>query len=190
VVMLGLLAIAVGATSRRSAGWRFKYRLRISWLASLLIAAGVSGTSAPVDARGVITGRTMGGGGSASIGSSGRTVAAPASRATSRRLSGLHGRSITSTRRFDIFADDDFDRFRDFRRFRHHRRDLDDGFFPFGFFGSWPTTELDLSAAPDDSSDDGDAPPFRRRVERYEAPTVENTPSGVTIIRGPGSHRF
>ncbi len=96
------------------------------------------------------------------------------------------------SREGDIFVDDDFDRFRDLhKRFHHHRRDfLDNGLFPFGFFGAWPSVEPDLSAAADDVSDDGDAPSFRRRPERYEPPTVETSPSGVIIIRGPGSHRF
>jgi len=192
-------AVVVAAdTSSRSVRQSFAHRLRISSLATLVITAGVSGLSAAGDARGV-TGGMTGGGGSTIVGSSmtGRMVTAPTSGATSRRSSGLHARSMSSMRRFgsregDIFVDDDFDRFHDFhRRFHHHRRDfLDDGFFPFGFFGSWPSVEPDLSAAADDGSDDGDARSFRRRPERYESPTVEMTPSGVTIIRGPGSHRF
>ncbi len=181
-------------SARRS----FARRLWISSLATLLIAAGVSGPSTAADARGV-TGGMTGGGGNTVVGSSitGRMATAPTSGATSRRSSGLHARSMSSMHRFgsregDIFVDDDFDRFRDFhRRFHHHRRDfLDDGLFPFAFFGGWPSAESDLSAVADDGSDDGDAPSFRRRAERYEAPTVEKTPSGVTIIRGPGSHHF
>jgi len=185
-------------TRSRSTRRLFARRLRISSLATLLVTAGVSGLSTAGDARGV-TGGMTGGGGSTIVGSSmtGRMATAPTSGATSRRSSGLHARSMSSMHNFgsrkgDIFVDDDFDRFHDFhRRFHHHRRDfLNDGFFPFGFFGSWPSVEPDLSAAADDGSDDGDAPSLRRRGERYEAPTVETTPSGVTIIRGPGSHRF
>jgi hypothetical protein len=192
------VVVAAADTSSRSARQSFARRLRISSLATLMITAGVSGLSTASDARGV-TGGMTGGGGSTIVGSSitGRMVTAPTSGATSRRSSGLHARSMSSIHRFgsregDIFVDDDFDRFHDFRRFhhRHHRDFLDDRFFPFGFFGGWPSAEPDLSAAADDGSDDGDAPSFRRRGERYESPTVEQTPSGVTIIRGPGSHRF
>lgn len=76
----------------------------------------------------------------------------------------------------------------DFHRGHHRDRDrLAHGFFPFGF--GWPIGEPDLTA----TADDGDAidwrrPPFWIQVERYEPPTVEKSPSGVTIIRGPGSH--
>jgi hypothetical protein len=81
--------------------------------------------------------------------------------------------------------------------FRHfHHRDRDDfagGFFPFGFWPStgWPDAEPDLAAA--DGADGFDWRMLRywRPVERYQPPTVEKTPSGVTIIRGPGSsHRL
>jgi len=190
--------VAAADTSSRRARQSCVRRLRMSSLATLLITAGVSGLSTAGDARGV-TGGMTGGGGSTIVGSSitGQIATAPSSGATSRRSSGLRARSMSSVHRFgsregDIFVDDDFDRFRDFhRRFHNHRRDfLGDGFFPFGFFGSWPSVEPDLSAAADDGSDDGDAQSFRQRPERYEPPTVENTPSGVTIIRGPGSHRF
>lgn len=74
----------------------------------------------------------------------------------------------------------------------HHDRRRDrglfaDGFFPFGF--GWPISEPDL-VTPADEGDtvDQPGPPVRFRLDRYEPPTVEKTPSGVTIIRGPGSH--
>jgi len=71
----------------------------------------------------------------------------------------------------------------------HHRHhDLfADGFFPFGF--AVPVREPDLAAAADDSEGiDWRRPPYWLHFDRYEPPTVEKSPSGVTIIRGPGSH--
>ena len=71
----------------------------------------------------------------------------------------------------------------------HHRhRDLlTNGFFPFGF--GWPIGEPDVTATADDSDGiDWRHPPFSLRADRYEPPTVEKSPSGVTIVRGPGSH--
>ncbi|HKX11483.1 MAG TPA: hypothetical protein VJN67_25000 [Stellaceae bacterium] len=75
--------------------------------------------------------------------------------------------------------------------FHHaHHRDRDlfvGGFFPFGF--GWPISEPDLTATADDGDGiDWRRPPFWLHVDRYEPPTVEESPSGVTIIRGPGSH--
>jgi hypothetical protein len=77
-----------------------------------------------------------------------------------------------------------------FRRFHHRDRDLfADGFFPFGFFG-WPALEPDIGVAQADPGDEPDwrSFPFWRQFDRYQPPTVEKSPSGVTIIRGPGSH--
>jgi hypothetical protein len=146
-------------------------------------------------------GGSIGGGASASIGSSGagRMTVAPTQAQTGRRIGNLRARSLDSTRRAvsrrdDLFADEDFDRSRDFRHFHHRHRDrFADGLFPFGFFGETGTSaaQSDLSAAGDDvGNGDGQGPPFQTRSTRYERPTVETTPSGVTIIRGPGSHRF
>lgn len=75
--------------------------------------------------------------------------------------------------------------------FHHaHHRDrhrFDDGFFPFGF--GWPISEPDLAGTVDDGDGiDWRRPPFWLHVDQYEPPTVEESPSGVTIIRGPGSH--
>jgi len=79
---------------------------------------------------------------------------------------------------------------RQFGRFHHRDRDMfADGFFPFGFFPGfgWPD-QPDLAAADQGDQPDWRSLPFWARVDRYEPPTVEKAPSGVTIIRGPGSH--
>jgi len=102
------------------------------------------------------------------------------------------GRRFLADGRFGHF--NRFSRFSD-RRFRN-RFDggFNNGFFPFGFsgdfgfpFGSWgdfgwpfPSNQLIQPAVTDD-------PPVAPRPQRYEPPTVETTPSGVTIVRGPGS---
>jgi len=168
--------------------------LSVLLLAGALAAAGAGRLSAPASARAV-------GGGSVSVGSSGagRMVSGPMM--GPRRSSARRAQPMASVRRFgfrreDFSAFESFERAREFRRFHH--RDGDEftgGFLPFGFFagGDWPATSSDLSAmAAFEGNDDGDwrGPPFWVRSERYERPTVEKTPSGVTIIRGPGSHHF
>jgi hypothetical protein len=174
-------------------------RLWMYLFAGLLIAAGTGELTASASARGMNGGSV--GSTNGSVGS-GRTISAP-THGSASRLHGLHARSILSTRRFgshrdrdDIFADDDFRRFRDFRDFRHHRDEFADTFFPFGFSGDFGSSvaQSDLSAAANgtEEGDDGDwrGLPFHTRGERYERPSVEKTPSGVTIIRGPGSHHI
>jgi len=106
-----------------------------------------------------------------------------------------------------FFVDDRFARFNRFSRFsdRGFRNRFDggfnNGFFPFDFsgdfgfpFGSWgdfgwpfPSSQLIQPAVTDDPPA---APPVAPRPQRYEPPTVETTPSGVTIVRGPGSRHF
>jgi hypothetical protein len=76
-----------------------------------------------------------------------------------------------------------------FRRFHHHhdRDAFENGFFPFGF--GWPVAQPDLAPTVDESDQtEGPWPPVWVRIDSYERPTVEKAPSGVTIIRGPGSH--
>jgi hypothetical protein len=204
----GAAAVVAAATesqpqSRAENSSRFlDRRLWIYLFAGLLIAAGTGELTASASARGMNGGSVGGTNRSVGSSSSGRTISAP-TQGSASRLHGLHARSILSTRRFgshrdrdDIFADDDFGRSRDFRRFRHHRDEFADTFFPFGFSGDFgsPVAQSDLSAAANgtEEGDDGDSRglPFRTRGERYERPSVEKTPSGVTIIRGPGSHHI
>jgi hypothetical protein len=102
-------------------------------------------------------------------GDTGRPVSVPVS-------GGRHTQSVVSLHRIHV---------------RHlHHRDHDlfaDGFFPFGL--GWPVSDPDFAPAVDETNGtDWRPPPFWFRFDRYEPPTVEKSPSGVTIIRGPGSH--
>jgi hypothetical protein len=202
----GAAAVAADTESqpRSCAGKSSRFLDRRLWIylfAGLLIAAGTGELTASASARGMNGGSVGGTSGSVGSSNSGRTVSAP-TQGSASRLNGLRARSMFSTRRFgfrrdrdDIFADDDFGRRRDFRH-RHHRDEFADTFFPFGFSGDFssPVAQSDLSAAANgtEEGDDGDwrGLPFRTRGERYERPSVEKTPSGVTIIRGPGSHHI
>ena len=113
-----------------------------------------------------------------------------------RRIGNFHTGTSASLHRFRVGRErlDAFERAREFRRLHNRERDeFRGGFFPFGFWPSfgWPAAQSDLVTA-DDTGGTGWDTPFLwpRPVERYEPPTVEKTPSGVTIIRGPGSpHR-
>lgn len=105
-------------------------------------------------------------------------------------------RSILFTHRSQLHRGDfrrfkDFDRARGFRHFHHRDRDVFAGdFFPFGFWG-WPWPQTDVAANTDALSGeetDWRSSLFRAWLDRYQPPTVEKSPSGVTIIRGPGSH--
>lgn len=187
---------AVADTENRRQPYTRRALLSVWLLVGTLVGAGVGGLPAPASARGM-----SGGTGSPSAGSSssGRMVSAPAT--GPRRFSALRAHPVISVRRFgfrreDFAALESFKHGRGFRRFRHHDRDeFADGFFPFGFFGGvgGPVIPSDLSEmAAFDGNDDGDwrRLPFWARFDRYERPTVEKTPSGVTIIRGPGSHHF
>ncbi len=161
-------------------------RLTLSLLAGLLIAAGAIGLALPASANNAPVG-------SVSMGSpgSGRMISTSPTGAR-------HTRSILSLHRFGarrerFEAREAFARAREFRRFHHRGRDVfADAFFPFGFFGGlgWPFTQPDLAVVATDEGDQADwrTLPFWVRVDRYEPPTVEKAPSGVTIIRGPGSH--
>lgn len=127
--------------------------------------------------------------GSMGLGSPGRMATAPMS--GPRRIGSGHTQAFASSRRFRL--EDAFRHAHEFRRFHGHERgDFANGFFPFGFwpgFG-WPVAQQDLAAADDTGGMDSGPPFFWPQVERYQPPTVEKTPSGVTIIRGPGSsHR-
>lgn len=154
----------------------------ISLLAGLLIAVGAGQLATPANARGMHGG---------SIGN--ETPADHASLSFGRstmEFNGAHAPRF-AFRRDGGFAREDFDRFRGLRRFHHrHRNESAEGFVPFGFFGDWgwPIAQTDLLAG-DEGSEAADerGPPFRKPLGRYEPPTVETTPSGVTIIRGPGS---
>lgn len=173
---------------RQCAISRRRFRVRRFWislLTGLLIAAGADALASPVSARGMS-------GGSISHGSlsAGRTTGDPT------QFSGLRARRFDS-RRDRFFAREDRDRFAEFRRFRRRDRDgFGDGFFPFGDFGDsggpyWPYPQSDFAAAGNVSDGvDDPTPRFPSRFGRYEPPTVETTPSGVTIVRGPGSHHF
>lgn len=188
IVAAGVAAVAVAAADI-SGGNRRRFSapmLRLSVLAALLIA-GLSGLTLSASARG-ISGGSMSNSGSVRLGSSGagRMTAAPTPRVNLLRPRTMDSMHRSESHGHHMFADDDFDRFRD-----HRRRVFTDGFFPFGFFG-WSTAQPDLSAAADAGDDNADdrGPPFWSRFQRYERPSVEKTESGVTIIRGPGSGHF
>jgi len=64
-----------------------------------------------------------------------------------------------------------------------------DSSFPFGGWGGWGWGDFGgpfPSTQPIQPVITGDLAPAPR-PQRYEPPTVETTPSGVTIVRGPGS---
>jgi hypothetical protein len=162
-------------------------RALVTFMVGLLIAAATGSFAISARANGSPSG-SMG------MGSSGRMVTAPMS--GPRRIGSIHSWRPASLHRsrFGRQSLDAFERARDFRRFHDHEHDdFGGGFFPFGFwpdFG-WPVAQSDVAAA-DDTGGMGWGTPYfwPRPVERYEPPTVEKTPSGVTIIRGPGSpHR-
>ncbi len=154
-------------------------RFSVLLAAGLLIAAGAGGLALPARANNSPAG---------SIGMSspshGRMISGTA-------MGSPHTRSIISLHRPRVRTDD-FGA-RGFRRFHHRDHGVfANTFFPFGFFGgsSWPFIEPELAAAAADQGDQVDwrGLPFWLRRDRYEPPTVEKAPSGVTIIRGPGSH--
>jgi hypothetical protein len=132
-------------------------------LIGLLVAVGASALALPASAS-----NTPVGPGAMGSSSGGRMV--------SVTTSGRRTQSVVALHRMHM------------RRFHHHDHDLfADGSFPFGF--GWPASEPDFSAAADEANPgDWHRPPYWFRFDRYEPPTVEKSPSGVTIIRGPGSH--
>jgi hypothetical protein len=155
-----VVAAAAGIEARaRQARWAMARRLSLSLLVALLISAESHGSVSPARASNTPVG-------SASVHSpSGSRMISVT------RMSARHPRSLL------------------FRRSHHRGHDVfADGFFPFGFFTGWPA-EPDLTVAPDEGVGvDWRRLPFWARLDRYEPPTVEKSPSGVTIIRGPGSH--
>jgi len=181
-------AVAAGTEARapRLGGER---RLCRSVLAALVIVAGASGFAFSARANGNPVG-SVGLGAS----SGGRMISTPM---RGRRL-GAHSSTTFSLHRFG-FRREDFaslegrERSEMFRRF-HHQRDrdaLEDAFFPFGFLDGlgWPAGQPDLDLSGDEADQTAwRGPPFWVQLDHYERPTVEKTPSGVTIIRGPGSH--
>ena len=158
--------VAAGIEAR-AAGTRgmMARRLCVSVLTALLVAAGTSGLASPARANGSPVGSVSVGSASGS-----RMISSPAPGA--RRLGTRHLRATVSVRHFH----------------HHHDRDaFENGFFPFGF--GWSVVQPDLSPTVDETDDtEGRWAPVWVRLERYERPTVEKAPSGVTIIRGPGSH--
>jgi hypothetical protein len=182
-------AVAAGAAAdinaERRSGWDVvARRLRQSLLVALLIASTTAVFASSVLANGNWTGAM-------STGSSRRMVGEPMSGGP-RRVGSVHARSFASLHRFHFRRQDiETERARAFRRFHHGDRDeLAGGFFPFGFFPAfgWPDLQPDSAIADDGGEADWGTPLFWRPVERYEPPTVEKSPSGVIIIRGPGSH--
>jgi hypothetical protein len=184
-------ATAVEATVGIEADLRarrpMRFRFLLFALAALIISA-VASWLAPQarahNASGGSFGSSMSGGMSGSRLASGPMMG-------SRQWNARHNRSVLSMRRFPFRHDgardpEDFDRARDFRHFHRRDREL---FFPWGF--GWPYVQSDFAGA--SSADSGDeidwrTLPFWRQFDRYQPPTVEKSPSGVTIIRGPGSH--
>ncbi len=183
-------AAAVGAAGTeprgRCSGLAMARRLSVSLMTGFLITAVVGGLALPASAN-----NTPAGSISMSSPSHGRMTSGTA-------MGSLHARSIIRLHRPRFRSDDfgarnDFERAREFRRFHHGDHGVfANGFFPFGFFGgfSWPFIEPELAAAAADEGNQADwrSLPFWLRPDRYEPPTVEKAPSGVTIIRGPGSH--
>jgi hypothetical protein len=157
-------------------------RLVMGLLAGLVIAVGTGAPAAPAAARNTGGGFISGGGPSSPTIAMTSHVGATRSRPTAS-VRRSHSRDEA------FFRDAVFERSRDVRRHRHrHRDEFADGFFPFGF-----ASGFDWPAAPAPDAGDEDArrgPLFRTRIERDERPTVEVSPSGVTIIRGPGSHHI
>ena len=67
-----------------------------------------------------------------------------------------------------------------------------DSSFPFGGWGGWGWGDFGgpfQGTQPIQPVITGDPAPAPR-PQRYEPPTVETTPEGVTIVRGPGSRHF
>jgi hypothetical protein len=155
-------------------------RLTIGLLAGLVIAVGTGAPAAPAAARGTGGGLISGGGSSSPTVAKTSHVGTTRPRPTTALVRRSHWRDE------NFFRDAVFERSRDVRRHRHrHRDEFADGSFPFGFASGfdWPTAPA-LDASDDDARR---GPP---RIERDERPTVEVSPSGVTIIRGPGSHHM
>jgi hypothetical protein len=157
----------------------------LSVLSAVLIAAAISGSALSARANSNVTG-------TAGVGpSAGRTMATPMT--GPRRVGTPHTHAFVSLHRFRFHRGDveAFEHARGSRRFHHHGHgNFADGFFPFGFFPGfgWPVAEPDVALADGGDEMSWGMPLFWRPVERYEPPTVEKAPSGVTIIRGPGSH--
>ncbi len=77
----------------------------------------------------------------------------------------------------------------DFRNHHHRRHDeLSGWLWPWGLYDDFGSGFREYGPADMTATDDdrGRMPLTRR----YEPPTVETTPSGVTILRGPGSRHF
>ncbi len=173
---------------------RLTGRLLLIPLVALLTVTGVSGLTPQALAHSAAGGGSTGFG--ASMGSSpsgGGNITSGAIMGPRRGTAG-RTRSVLSMRRFPFRHEgakgrEDFNRAHDFRRFHRRHRAFADAFFPWGF--GWPYVQSDFAGGPSvDSGDqvDGNDLPFWPQFDRYEPPTVEKSPSGVTIIRGPGSH--
>lgn len=154
----------------------------LSVLIVLLLAAGTAGLALPASANNAPVGPMSIGGGPMLSGTAGVGPQWTAPRhARSVRFDAQHKRLEARA----IFE----------RRFhRHGDRLFGRGFLPFGFYGGfgWPDFEPALAATSPDPDANDDTRwrglSFSGRPDRYEPPTVEQSPSGVTIIRGPGSH--
>jgi hypothetical protein len=135
----------------------------VSLLIGLLVTIGASALVLPASASNAPVGP-------GTVGSS------SGGRMASVTTSGRHTQSVVALHRMHM------------RRFHRHDHDLfADGFFPFGF--GWPVSDPDFTAAADEANaGDWRRPPHWFRFDPYEPPTVEKSPAGVTIIRGPGSH--
>ncbi len=138
----------------------------VSVLAASLIAIVGIGLS-PASARGI----TGGAGSSRSV----SMMSHP-----SRTSGAHHGHFVASAH---------FGHLHDFRTRHHHPHDeLSGWFWPWGFYDDFGSAFPQYGPADMTAEEyDGGGMPLARR---YERPTVETTPSGVTIIRGPGSRHF
>lgn len=170
----------------------------VSFTTGIMLAAASNGLVTAASARG------MGGGGSMGF-HGGHFSGFHGSRgfrgAQFSRFHGFHdfrGAQFSRFHGFHDFRGAHFRRFHAFRNFNNRNDQL--GFIPWGWGGGWGDFGCsDLTwpcegnwwagaADPRNSADPASDPP-PPSLSRYEPPTVETTPFGVTIIRGPGSHR-
>ncbi|HUK10710.1 MAG TPA: hypothetical protein VLX09_22760 [Stellaceae bacterium] len=62
-------------------------------------------------------------------------------------------------------------------------------YFPYGYLGDDGYYGEGAAAAPDVIMAEPQSVAAPVVVARYQPPTVETTPEGVTVVRGPGSRR-
>jgi hypothetical protein len=141
-------------------------RRGVGGLAASLIVIVVIGVS-PASARGIAGGA----GSSHSL----------STMSHSGRMSGAHHSHFVARVHFGHFHDFPM-------HHHHHRGELSGWLWPWGYYDDfgWGLPQYHPADTIAEESDGGRMPLARR----YEPPTVEASPSGVSIMRGPGSRHF